>query len=96
MSLHLGCRVLAAAAGFSLLAVTFATAADAARSGYVTAYSQHGNGSLSAPTRHTSLGRQVRLPGGIWIYCAGNCREELRRQKLDYWETIEEEAPNPR
>ena len=87
--------VMIAGIGLAGLVLTSSASADN-RYGYVTAYSHHGNGSLTAPTRRTSLGRQVRLPGGAWIYCAGNCREQLRRQKLDYWETIEEESPNPR
>ena len=58
--------------------------------GYVTAYSYYGNNSLTAPVRvDRSRGfasKQIRLPGGVWIDCAGSCAETLRVEKVDFWE----------
>lgn len=68
-----------------------AAAAPRVESDYVTAISQYGNGTLTAPVRPARYGYEVRLPGGVWIYCAGGCAETLRREKLDYWETRNED-----
>ena len=58
--------------------------------GYVTAYSYYGNDSLTAPVRvdHSRgfASKQIRLPGGVWIDCAGSCAETLRVEKVDFWE----------
>lgn len=53
---------------------------------YVTAESRFGNGTISGPVRMTSLGPQVRLPGGTWEYCRRSCKETLRVQTVDFWE----------
>ncbi len=69
-------------------------------SSYVTAYSRYGNGQVRAPVRAAEFGYQVKLPGGPWLYCENNslifgrnrpCSETLRRQTLDFWETMSEE-----
>ena len=54
--------------------------------GPVTAYSRYGHGSVSAPTRKTRFGREVRLPGGTWIGCRNNCAQALRAETIDFWE----------
>jgi hypothetical protein len=58
--------------------------------GYVTAYSQYGNGSMTAPVRTKRnvnyVGKEVMLPGGVWIDCAISCAETLRSQKIDFFE----------
>lgn len=54
--------------------------------GYVVARSRFGNGSISGPVRVTSLGPQVRLPGGTWEYCRRSCSETLRVETVDQWE----------
>ena len=54
--------------------------------GHVVARSRHGNGSISGPVRMTSLGPQVRLPGGTWEYCRRSCSETLRVETVDIWE----------
>lgn len=68
---------------------------------YVTAYSRYGNGEVRAPVRAGQFGYQVKLPGGPWLYCENNslifgrnrpCSETLRRQTLDFWETMSEES----
>ena len=70
-------------------------------SSYVTAYSRYGNGEVRAPVRAAEFGYQVKLPGGPWLYCETNslifgrnrpCSETLRRQTLDFWETMSEES----
>lgn len=68
--------------------------------GYVTAESRYGNGVVRAPVRVAQFGRQVKLPGGLWLYCERSglfsdrhrpCSETLRRETIDYWETRSEE-----
>jgi hypothetical protein len=36
--------------------------------------------------RKTAYGQQVRLPGGTWVDCAGDCRRKLRKQTVDFWQ----------
>ena len=69
-----------------------ATAASADRltareraAGKVTACSTYGEGCYTAPVRQTSVGPQVRLQGGTWIYCEADCRDTLRRATVDFW-----------
>ncbi|MEM9029618.1 MAG: hypothetical protein AAGC70_14740 [Pseudomonadota bacterium] len=55
--------------------------------GYVVARSDFGNGTVRGPVRHTRLGRQVRLPGGTWVYCRQSCSETLRVETVDFWQS---------
>ena len=62
----------------------FATPAEAAS---VTACSRYGKGCITAPVRRVANGiTEVRLPHGTWIGCAGDCREKLRDETLDFWD----------
>ena len=59
---------------------------DEPKSGYVTAESRYGYGSITAPVRVTALGRrEVRLPGGTWIECRRSCANTLRQETVDFW-----------
>jgi hypothetical protein len=73
----------------SLLAASAASAdrltARERASGKVTACSTYGEGCTTAPVRQTSVGEQVRLKGGTWIYCEVDCRDTLRRATVDFW-----------
>ncbi len=103
-------RLFAALLSAGLLAALMPTSAEAGRPlGYVTAYSDYGNGQVSAPVRRAEFGYQVKLPGGPWIYCQRNslfiarileyaspCSDTLRRQSLDFWETQSEDQGGPR
>ena len=60
---------------------------------YVTAQSRYGNGSATGRVEYRNGYPHVQLPSGWWQDCEGNCREALRRKHLDFWETINEEAP---
>lgn len=57
-----------------------------AASGYVTAESRFGNGSITAPVREARNGYQVRLPRGNWVYCRRSCAETLRVETVDLLE----------
>lgn len=60
---------------------------------YVTAQSRFGNGSMTAPIRPARWGGyEVQLSGGAWLACGRDCRETLRREKLDFWETQQEDS----
>lgn len=54
--------------------------------GYVVAQSRFGNATVRGAVRPTSLGPQVQLPGGAWIYCRRSCSETLRAETVDFWE----------
>lgn len=58
--------------------------------GYVTTCSAYGNGCTSAPVRRGRNGYEYRLPGGTWIECRRNCRNALREDSVDFWETQRE------
>jgi hypothetical protein len=32
-----------------------------------------------------NMGQKVRLPGGTWVDCAGDCQDELRQKTVDFW-----------
>ncbi len=75
--------------------------ADAAKrdrgdgAGYVVARSHFGNGTLRAPVRRSGRGYyEVRMPGGTWISCKGDCAETLREETLDFWKEREKLSPN--
>jgi hypothetical protein len=61
--------------------------------GYVTAHSHDGNGTIRAPYRATSVGYQVRLPHGTWVYCRTSCSETLRVQTVDVWANVDSANP---
>ena len=92
---------IASAMALAALVSVFTSAAGIARPyANVTAYSRYGNGEVRAPVRAAEFGYQVKLPGGPWIYCEKTsllfdrdrpCSETLRRQTIDFWDTISEE-----
>ena len=65
------------------------------RDGYgaVTAHSRYGNPSRTARVRRGQFGPEVEIGNNTWMHCeAGDCAYTLRRQKVDFWETIREES----
>jgi hypothetical protein len=54
--------------------------------------SSHGNGCTTAQIKQGHFGPMVRLKGGTWIDCRGDCRETLREEQLDFWETQNDKA----
>jgi hypothetical protein len=54
--------------------------------------SAYGNGCVTAPVRKAEFGLQTRLPSGTWIDCRGDCRQAIREDLLDFWETQSEKA----
>ncbi|GBE42716.1 hypothetical protein BMS3Bbin10_00779 [bacterium BMS3Bbin10] len=94
-----------AALAVTAVFVSFSASMAGPYAGYVTAYSRYGNGIVRAPVRAAQFGYQVKLPGGPWLYCERSsllfdrnrpCSETLRRQTLDFWETISEEQSGGR
>ena len=69
----------------------FATAASRARDpgAYVVAESYYGNARVTGAVRQTSLGPQVQLPGGSWVYCRTSCADTLRVETVDFWHSRE-------
>ncbi len=76
-----------AVAGLAFGAVAGMAAASGHVIGYVVAESDYGHGKVRGAVRETRLGRQVRLPGGTWVYCRQSCSETLRVETVDFWHT---------
>ena len=53
----------------------------------VTGCSRHGHGCVTAAVRVARRGFEVRLPSGGWIACRGDCRDTLREETVDFWES---------
>ena len=63
--------------------------------GTVKVCSLYGKGCVSAPTRPGQFNdREVRLTGGTWIACKLDCRQTLREESIDFFETLNERAPD--
>ena len=62
----------------------------------VTTCSRYGKGCISGPTRRGRMEREVRLPGGTWIGCKMDCRETLREEAIDFFETLRERSGDQR
>ena len=65
--------------------------------GQVTAQSRYTPGkSVTLRTRDLvgagTTFKEVELPNGTWIDCAGDCAETVRREHLDFWETKREQG----
>jgi len=58
--------------------------------GYTYAASDYGNGDADVKLRLVQEGGirywQMRLPGGFWDSCDGDCSEAYRLKLLDFWE----------
>lgn len=82
-------HTLQSAALFTLFLTALSPIAAAAKSQptTVTACSTNGrSGCYTAPLRQTTLGPQMRLKGGTWIWCEGDCSDTLRRATIDFWD----------
>lgn len=66
------------------------------RGGYgsVTACSRYGRGCVTGRVRMGAVEEEVQLPGGTWIGCRRDCRETLREEAVDFWETQRERRGN--
>ena len=73
--------------GFLVATAFFSLPATEAAAESVTACSRYGKGCVTAPVRRTRFGAEVRFPGGTWIGCSGDCREKLRDESIDFWDT---------
>ncbi len=86
------------ATAVGLTAVLAAMPAEAQRKrsdGVVRACSNYGNGCTSAPIRRARFGYEFRMPGGTWVSCRADCRNAIREDMLDFWETQRERQPSP-
>lgn len=70
-----------------IFASSSATTAAQPTSGKVVACSAYGNGCYEARIRKGRYGQEMRLKSGTWIDCRGDCRETLREETVDFWET---------
>lgn len=89
---------LAAVTGL-MLALALLSPAHAAKrnvrsvAGTVVGCSHFGHGCVTAPTRPAKFGPEVRMPGGTWIGCAGDCRDTIVAQTIDFWDIKRSETP---
>lgn len=87
-------------AGGALLATGQAAAYDGraayygGRPGYVVAESRWGNGTVTGAVRPGRAGWQVQLPRGTWVDCGRSCSETLRRQTVDFWQSMGPQSPD--
>ena len=88
-ALHYGLAVLAAMAASAPVAE-----AQRKSAGSVTACSHYGKGCITAPVRRGRVETEVRMPGGTWIGCKLDCRETLREEAIDFFETLRDRAPD--
>ena len=86
-----GTAMLASAASFS---TAYAGDGPSGRSlGSVTACSTNGHfDCYTAPVRAGRNDTWMRLKGGTWVSCDGDCRETLRKTTVDFWDTQRENA----
>jgi hypothetical protein len=76
------------------LAAPALEAREAKSQSSVTACSRYGRGCVTGAVRVGRFDREVRLPGGSWIGCKRDCRETLREETVDFWETLRDRAPD--
>ena len=91
--------LLAALVGLS--ALVLAAPADAQRKrdrsgGQVTACSRYGHGCMTVPLRQGRFDAEYRLPNGTWMPCKQSCKDAIREDVIDYWETLNERAGSGR
>jgi len=79
-----------------LLCAAPANARDSRMAGNVTECSRYSNGCYTAPVRQGRFGPQMRLKGGTWIDCKGSCKDTLREETVDFWETQRERGSDRR
>ena len=60
------------------------------REGVVSTCSIYGNGCTSAPIRRAGNDYEFRMPGGTWVSCKQSCKDTLRRETVDFWDTQRE------
>lgn len=84
----------AAVSGLAFLALAAPAEAQRKRGydGVVRVCSPYGNGCTSAPVRRARYGYEFRMPGGTWVSCRADCRNAVREDMLDFWETQRERA----
>jgi hypothetical protein len=59
--------------------------------GKVTACSENGHyDCYTAPVRAGRYDNWMRLKGGTWVSCDGDCRGTLRKTTVDFWDTLRE------
>ena len=86
-------KAFAAIAAFAgTLAVLPAGPADARSADGVSVCSRYGGRCVSAPVRTGRFDNEIRLPGGTWIECKRDCRNTLREETVDFFETIRERS----
>jgi hypothetical protein len=62
----------------------------------VTACSRYGNGCRTVPVRQGRFDAEYRLANGTWMPCKQSCKDALREDVIDYWETLNERAGSAR
>lgn len=83
------------ALGVSVTTTASAQAREAGL-GTVTECSRYGNGCYTAPVRKGRFGLEMRLKGGTWIDCKGSCKDTLRQETVDFWDTQRERSNDRR
>ena len=77
--------VATAVAALALAIIPMDTAVAQRGGGTVSSCSNFGKGCATAAVRSNRGRTELRLPGGTWIDCAGNCKDRLRVETVDFW-----------
>ena len=80
-------------AGTFVVSINSAAARSPVREIAVLACSHHGHGCVRGVVRPGQFGPEVRMPGGTWIGCKLDCKNTLREETVDFWETRERDRP---
>lgn len=86
--------LLVGGACFALLPAAAEARPGAERDNVIKVCSRYGKGCVTGPTRPGQFNdREVRLPGGTWIACKLDCKQTLREESVDFFETLRERSP---
>jgi hypothetical protein len=89
-------QALIATSALAMLLPAEGDARPARDKGTVSVCSQYGKGCVTGAVRPGRFGSEVRLPGGTWISCKLDCKQTLREESVDFFETLRERAPDHR
>jgi hypothetical protein len=89
-------QVLVAGMAVTLLLPSAGNAKPAKSGGGVAVCSKYGKGCITGAVRRGRFDNEVRLPGGTWIGCKLDCKETLREESVDFFETLRERSGDNR
>lgn len=74
---------VAAAAALALAVPAYAVDGRMGQTGACS--KQNASKCATGAVRNAQYGKEVRLPGGTWVSCKGDCQNRLREKTVDFW-----------